>query len=87
MTKMKSKDRYVIEDGIPTIRPLHPVSKLPMGTEKEIQKAWNDFVMARSKWTPVIRSMDDLPDVDHSISYRKALRDLMSPVEHDPSYK
>ncbi len=75
--RTKSKDRYVIEDGIPTIRPLHPISKLPMGTEKEIQTAWNNFVLARSKWTPIVRSMDDLPDDDHTDEYLDALREVI----------
>lgn len=75
---MKTKDRYVIENGIPTIRPLSRVSKQPMGTEKEIQQAWNVYVMARLMWTPAIRSMDDLPDVDHTIEYQEALHNLIN---------
>ena len=54
-TKMSStKDRYMVENGITTIRPLHPVTREPMGTEAEIQAAWDAFVIARDKWhTPV----------------------------------
>jgi hypothetical protein len=47
---MKTKDRYVIENGIATIRPLHPKTKEPMGTEAEIQAAWDTYAKALQDW-------------------------------------
>ena len=42
MNKIPFKDRYVIEDGIPTIRKLrktHTGEYLPIGTDKEVSEA------------------------------------------------
>ncbi len=48
MAKQRSlKDRYVVEDGIPRIRPLHPHTKLPLATEKEKKEAIQRYIVAR----------------------------------------
>lgn len=39
LKKIKTSDRYVVEDGIPTIRPIHPGTGMPMCTEKEFAVA------------------------------------------------
>ncbi len=52
MKKLPIKTRYVMENGIAVIRPLHPVTKKPMGTVMEVGQAWDAFVKARDAWKP-----------------------------------
>ena len=49
-SKPDLKDRYVVENGIPTIRTLHPVTKCPMPTLKERGNAIEKFLVARDEW-------------------------------------
>ncbi len=50
--KLRLKDRYVVENGIPTIRALDPRTKKPLATETEVGLAWDAYVKARDEWKP-----------------------------------
>jgi len=58
--KLPLKERYVVENGIPTIRTLHRHSKLPLATIKEQDEAYAKYMAARR--------LIDMGDMDEKLA-------------------
>jgi len=63
-SKIPLHDRYVVEDGIPTIRQLHPATKHPLPTLKERGKAIEIFLKARDVWRESKPEVVNVEDID-----------------------
>jgi len=57
------RERYVVENGIPTIRPLHPETRKPMSTVKEQEEAWANYQAALATRGPIEWGEIELPEV------------------------